>query len=100
DLQLFVVALVEIMLAGKQRVPAAVARVAHHDELVLERAHHVGVEGVLVGDEDADFHAASGVQLRRRRASRSSRASPSKSVAPMTICERSTLSKVLTLNTA
>ena len=56
-LELLVVALVEIMLAGHERVPAAIARVANHHELILERAHHVGCERVLVGDEDTDFHA-------------------------------------------
>src|SRR5262249_58125200 len=56
-LELLVVACVEIMLAGHECVPAAVARVAYHDELLLERAHHVGREPVLIGDENADFHA-------------------------------------------
>ena len=55
-LQLLVVALVQVVLPRQQRVPAAVARHAHHGVLVVERAHHVGVEELLVGDEEADFH--------------------------------------------
>jgi len=56
-LQLLVVALVEVVLAGEDGVPAAVAHGPHHGDLVGERAHHVGVEGLLVGDEQADLHA-------------------------------------------
>ena len=55
-LQLLVVALVQVVLARQQRVPAAVARHAHHGVLVVQRADHVGVEELLVGDEEADFH--------------------------------------------
>jgi hypothetical protein len=55
-LQLLVVALVEVVLAGQHRVPAAVASCVHHGDLVAERAHHVGVERLLVGDEEADLH--------------------------------------------
>ncbi len=44
--------------------------------------------------------AASGVQLRRRRASRSSVVSPSKSLGVSTSCDRSTSSNVFTLTTA
>src|SRR6202011_5147751 len=66
-LELLVVALVEIMLAGHERVPAAIARVPHHHELILERAHHVGCERVLVGNEDTDFHAILRAGNKQRR---------------------------------
>jgi hypothetical protein len=29
---------------------------AHHSELLVERAHHVGVQRLLVGNEKADLH--------------------------------------------
>src|SRR5262249_8981525 len=45
------------VLADEQRVPAAVARVTHYRELLVERANHVGVKRLLVGDENADLHA-------------------------------------------
>jgi bifunctional non-homologous end joining protein LigD len=44
-------------IKSKNPACAAVAREAYHCELVAERAYHVDVEGLLVGDKEADFHA-------------------------------------------
>ena len=55
-LKLLVVALVEVVLTREERVPPAIAREAYHRELVVQRAHHVGVEGLLVSDKEAEFH--------------------------------------------
>jgi hypothetical protein len=60
----------------------------------------IGLKFVEFQSEDVSRPTASGVQLRRRRASRFSKVSPSKSVAVSTSCDRSTPSKVLTLTTA
>ena len=49
-------AFAQVVLAGADRVPAAIPRQARHRELLVERGHHVGTERVLVGDEDADLH--------------------------------------------
>ena len=56
DLELLVVAFVQVVLPREQRVPAAVAGVVHHRDLVPERAHHVGVEVLLVGEKESDLH--------------------------------------------
>src|SRR5262249_46242214 len=56
-LQLLVVALVQIVLSRQQRVPAAIARVPHHGELLIEGTHHVGLELLLVRDKEAYSHA-------------------------------------------
>ena len=56
DLELLVVALVEVVMAREQGIPAAVAGVVHHGDLIAEGAHHVGVAMVLVVDEESDFH--------------------------------------------
>ena len=56
DLELLVVALVQIVLSREERVPAAVASVVHHRDLIPERADHVGVEVLLVGEEQSDLH--------------------------------------------
>jgi hypothetical protein len=49
-------AFAQVVLAGADRVPAAIARQARHRELLVESGHHVGTERILVGDEDADLH--------------------------------------------
>ena len=58
DLELLVVALVQVMLSGEERIPALVARQAHHGVLLVQGADHVGFETLLVGDEEAYFHVA------------------------------------------
>src|SRR5207247_9567341 len=54
----------------------------------------------LAAQSSPSVRTASGVQLRRRRASRFSVVSPSKFVAVSTSCDRSTSSNAFTLNTA
>ncbi len=54
----------------------------------------------LAAQSSPSVQTASGVQLRRRRASRFSVVSPSKFVAASTNCDRSTSSNVFMLNTA
>ena len=58
DLELLVVALVQVMLPGEERIPALVPRQAHHGVLLVQGADHVGFETLLVGDEEAYFHVA------------------------------------------
>ena len=56
ELKLLVVAFVEVVLAGEKRIPARVARGVHHDDLLVERRDHVGIEILLVGEKQSDFH--------------------------------------------
>ena len=51
DLQHLVVPFGEVMLPGKQGIPAPVPRRAHHNTLVRERANHVGFQVLLIGEE-------------------------------------------------
>jgi hypothetical protein len=58
ELELLVVALIEIMLSREQGIPAVVAGVVDHGDLLIERLHHVRVEVLLIRDEQSDFHRA------------------------------------------
>src|SRR6185437_10052459 len=51
--------LAQIMLPGRDRVPAAVARQPGHRVLAFERGDHVAPGRVLAGEEDPDLHDAS-----------------------------------------
>ena len=48
----------QVVLPGPDRVPAPVADLSHHPELVVHPRHQVGAYGVLVGEEQADLDVA------------------------------------------